>query len=55
MYLGDLIAGRGGPNDTPCTLSDVRMYSGEPDAGGIPAPTRLTAGKPIAGHQTERL
>ena len=30
--LGHMIAGRGGPNGTPCTLSDVRIYSGEPDA-----------------------
>ena len=32
MDLGRLIAGRGGPNGAPCTLSDVRIYSGEPDA-----------------------
>ena len=32
LDLGRLIAGRGGPNDAPCTLSDVRIYSGEPDA-----------------------
>ena len=32
MDLGHRIAGRGGPNGVPCTLSDVRIYSGEPDA-----------------------
>ena len=32
MDLGHLIAGRGGPNGAPCTLSDVRIYSGRPDA-----------------------
>ena len=32
VNLGYLIAGRGGPNGAPCTLSDVRIYSGEPDA-----------------------
>ena len=32
MDLGRLIADRGGPNGAPCTLSDVRIYSGEPDA-----------------------
>ena len=32
MDLGRLIAGRGGPNGAPCALSEVRIYSGEPDA-----------------------
>ena len=32
MELGGLIADRGGPNGAPCTLSEVRIYSGEPDA-----------------------
>lgn len=31
MALGQLIAGRGGPGGTPCTLSEVRIYSGRPD------------------------
>ena len=32
MDLGSLIAGRGGPNGAPSTLSHVRIYSDEPDA-----------------------
>ena len=32
MDLGHLVAGRGGPSGVPCTLSAVRIYSGEPDA-----------------------
>ena len=32
MDLGHLIASRGGPSGVPCALSDVRIYSGEPDA-----------------------
>ena len=32
MDLGRLIAGRGGPNGVPCTLLDVWIYSGGPDA-----------------------
>ena len=31
MALGQLIAGRGGPGGAPCTLSEVRIYSGRPD------------------------
>ena len=32
MELGRLITSRGGPNGKACTLSDVRVYSGRPDA-----------------------
>ena len=32
MELGRLIASRGGPNGTLCALTDVRIYSGRPDA-----------------------
>lgn len=32
MDLGRLVAGRGGPHGVPCILSDVRIYSGRPDA-----------------------
>ena len=32
MELGRLIASRGGPGGAPCTLSDVRIYSGRPDS-----------------------
>ena len=32
MDLRRLIAGRGDPIGAPCTLSDVRIYPGEPDA-----------------------
>lgn len=31
VELGRLIAGRGGPDGTPYTLSEVRTYSGQPD------------------------
>ena len=31
VKLGQLIASRGGPGGTTCSLSDVRIYSGRPD------------------------
>ena len=31
IKLGQLIASRGGPGSMPCSLSDVRIYSGRPD------------------------
>ena len=31
VKLGQLIASRGGPGGMPCSLSDVRIYSGRPD------------------------
>ena len=31
IKLGQLIASRGGPDGLPCSLSDVRIYSGRPD------------------------
>lgn len=31
MRLGELIAARGGLSDTPCVLTDVRVYTGRPD------------------------
>ena len=31
IKLGQLIARRGGPGGMPCSLSDVRIYSGRPD------------------------
>ena len=31
VKLGELIANRGGPGGMPCSLSDVRVYSGRPD------------------------
>ena len=31
IKLGQLIASRGGPGSLPCSLSDVRIYSGRPD------------------------
>ena len=31
IKLGQLIASRGGPGGLPCSLSDVRIYSGRPD------------------------
>ena len=31
IRLGQLIASRGGPGGMPCSLSDVRIYSGRPD------------------------
>ena len=36
MDLGQLIASKGGPNGIPCTLSEVRIYSGEPDSNRDP-------------------
>ena len=36
MDLGRLIASKGGPNGIPCALSEVRIYSGEPDSNRDP-------------------
>ena len=52
INLGQLIASRGGPDGLPCSLSDVRIYSGRPD------PNRdkrsHEAVQPVEGKRSDR-